>query len=1027
GSSNNYSNGYFVSDNTAVTFCPTATQNGDRAQVSFSSFNIEPEFDALYIFNGNSTSSPLFSSGNPVNPFPDGGWWGTALPPTFVSTHPSGCLTFKFHSDGNVNFSGWQSLVTFLHCIEETNPVVCANSTGNVYSAPSGMSAYSWSVSGNGTMVGSSTGSSVTVTAGTPGTFTTMVTVTDANGGTSTCSKTVTVNALTNASITTSENSGTPNDGTICAGASVSLTATGGGTYAWSTGLTTAAITVFPGTTTTYTVTVTAVGGCTATASQTITVNPVPSCPVTGPDIVCPNSAGNVYSAPAGMSAYSWSVSGNGTMVGSGTGSSVTVTAGAPGTFTAMVTVTDANGCTSSCSKTLTVNVLASASISVSENSGTPNDGIVCAGTSVSLTASGGGTYEWSTSATTATITVAPTATTTYTVTVTDANGCTASATQTIQVNTPPTCSVTGPDSVCPNSAGNVYSAPAGMSAYAWSVSGNGTMVGSGTGSSVTVTAGASGTFTATVIVTGANGCTGSCSKTVTAGDNVAPGINCPASSTVSCAGDVPAVNLAAVSASDNCSTPVKSHVSDATTGMTCTNRKTVTRTYRATDASGNSSTCAQVITVFDDVKPVFTSVPANVTVQCNSVPAVGTATASDGCSGSVTVAYNGQASAPGSCPDAYTITRQWTATDACGNTKTATQRITVIDNQKPNFTGTPANVTVQCNAVPGPATPTATDNCDTSVAITYVGQTNTAGTCPNAYTLTRTWVAADNCGNTRTVTQRITVVDNTKPVFTALPADASISCTETPPAAGTPTASDGCGGSVTVTYLGQTSVSGTCPVSYQLKRTWRATDACGNSTSATQTIQVSDGGAPVFTSVPAATTVSCTQPLPPLTNPTATDACGYANVTFLGNVASGSGCSADYTVTRTWRATDLCGNSVTCTQVITVQGTSYGEQGTENRAADDKQLIAHRSSLIVNPNPTTDRVWVDLSVFADQAVTVSLFGDLGQLVWERRLAVVEELKLTVSLREAGAAVGVYTLCVRSASGVATRRVVLVE
>lgn len=46
--------------------------------------------------------------------------------------------------------------------------------------------------------------------------------------------------------------------------------------------------------------------------------------------------------------------------------------------------------------------------------------------------------------------------------------------------------------------------------------------------------------------------------------------------------------------------------------------------------------------------------------------------------------------------------------------------------------------------------------------------------------------------------------------------------------------------------------------------------------------------------------------------------------ITFLGNVPSGSGCAADYTVTRTWEAEDLCGNTATTSQVITVQGNSY-------------------------------------------------------------------------------------------------------
>jgi alpha-tubulin suppressor-like RCC1 family protein len=559
---------------------------------------------------------------------------------------------------------------------------------------------------------------------------------------------------------------------------------------------------------------------------------------------------------------------------------------------------------------------------------------------------------------------------------------------------------------------------------YAYEFTGVTTNSGTGIGSGATFNKGLTN-----VKITATNDCgSATCQFTVTVVDNQPPTISCPNPTTVSCFGNVPAPNTASVTASDNCGTPSKEHLLSLPYDVECANRFKVLRTYRATDASGNSKTCSQVIAVFDNVHPVFTFVPANVTVQCNSVPAVGSPTASDNCGGSVNITYNGQTRVNGACTDSYTLTRQWTATDACGNTKTATQRINVIDSQKPAFVSTPANITVQCDAIPAPASPTATDNCDNTVSITYNGQTRTNGTCPNAYALTRRWTAADNCGNTVSVSQRITVVDNGKPVFTAFPANTTIACSQALPPVATPTASDACGGAVTIAYLGQSSTSGTCPGNYQIKRTWRATDVCGNSTAATQTIQVSDNGAPVFVTVPGPVTIECNQPLPPLVNPTATDACGgYVHITFLGNVPSGSGCAADYTITRTWRADDLCGNTATATQVITVQGNNFGPQGAETRE-DGAQLKTQNSKLkTVYPNPTTDRVWIDLTDFAGEAVTVSILSDLGQLVWENRIPAVEDLQLLISLREAGAAAGIYTVSLRSGRGVVATRVVLIK
>jgi hypothetical protein len=49
----------------------------------------------------------------------------------------------------------------------------------------------------------------------------------------------------------------------------------------------------------------------------------------------------------------------------------------------------------------------------------------------------------------------------------------------------------------------------------------------------------------------------------------------------------------------------VVTHVGDVITNRTCVNRFTVTRTYRSTDVCGNSGTCSQIITVFDNTAPV--------------------------------------------------------------------------------------------------------------------------------------------------------------------------------------------------------------------------------------------------------------------------------------------------------------------------------------------------------------------------------------------------------------------------------------
>jgi uncharacterized protein (TIGR02145 family) len=119
---------------------------------------------------------------------------------------------------------------------------------------------------------------------------------------------TVAVNAFPTASIS-------PASATICSGTSTTLTASGGGTYLWSssngdvTGSTATTITDNPTSNTTYTVTVTNGAGCSATASATVTVNTgVPAPPVAGTNTPSANNSIIVWNwnTVSGATSYRW-------------------------------------------------------------------------------------------------------------------------------------------------------------------------------------------------------------------------------------------------------------------------------------------------------------------------------------------------------------------------------------------------------------------------------------------------------------------------------------------------------------------------------------------------------------------------------------------------------------------------------------------------------------------------------------------------------------------------------------------------
>ena len=283
------------------------------------------------------------------------------------------------------------------------------------------------------------------------------------------------------------------NDQTICASQSATLTATGGGTYVWSSGGNAASITVIPGNTTTYTVTVTT-GGCSATDDVIVNVNPQPLANA-GPDQnICTAQSATLTATGGGT--YQWS--------NAATTASTVVTPAATSTFT--VTVTN-NGCSA------TDDIIVNVGSSIPANAGTDQN--ICTGQSATLTATGGTTYSWSNSATTATTVVTPAVTSSYTVTV-SSGGCSGVDTVIINVGNNAVILVTPANpSIC--SGSNVLLTASGGNTYSWSPAAG---LSDTTGTSVT----ASPTTTTTYTINGSNGtgCTGSTTVTVTVAPLVA-------------------------------------------------------------------------------------------------------------------------------------------------------------------------------------------------------------------------------------------------------------------------------------------------------------------------------------------------------------------------------------------------------------------------------------------------------------------------------------------------------------------------
>ena len=270
----------------------------------------------------------------------------------------------------------------------------------------------------------------------TPGQYS--VTVTNAAGCQSTLSAIVTENVMSPPTI-----SGTM---TICEGQSTTLRATGGLSYEWDDGSTSAMITV--NATGTYTVTATNSYGCTASASATVLVNPAPVVNILAQNTICRGDEVTL-TAITTATTFNWNSGQN----------TAAITVSPTVTSNYSVLVTDENGCTSTATTTVTVNQLPSAFVSGVTS--------ICQGDTTVLTASGGVAYRWSTGNFDDHITVTNSGT--YTVTVTGTNGCEASVQTNVTVNALPVATVTETASICRGQQALLTTdAPAG-STYLWS------------------------------------------------------------------------------------------------------------------------------------------------------------------------------------------------------------------------------------------------------------------------------------------------------------------------------------------------------------------------------------------------------------------------------------------------------------------------------------------------------------------------------------------------------------------------------
>jgi len=417
--------------------------------------------------------------------------------------------------------------------------------------------------------------------------------------------------------------------------------------------------------------------------------------------------------------------------------------------------------------------------------------------------------------------------------------------------------------------------------------------------------------------------------QVITVDDNTAPVFeNCPDGITINC-DEVPVgIDPATLIATDNCDGDVTvSQIGEGVYEQDGPCYATMTYTYMAEDECLNRAFCVYTVTIVD-VEPAVLIVPADATFSCEEEIVFEPATATDNCQ-EVQVIEGEMETIPGNCPQSYTIVRNFSVTDGCNGVITGSQTITVTDEIAPVFNPFPIQVSVQCGELETVPVPTASDNCDLEVDVTVELDTNSGG-CP--YVIIRYLTATDDCGNSVSAEQYITIVDTTAPTL-VVPADAIVECDNVPAAPGVEGAevSDNCEYEVTVDFNTEV-VPGTCENSYTILWIWTATDYCENVAMDTTVITVVDTTNPeIYTQ--GGGEFSCDEEIV-YGSAWATDNCDD-DVTIVEGapVITPGACPSSYTIEVTYTAFDNCGNSASASITYVVyddEAPMFGEQENE-------------------------------------------------------------------------------------------------
>lgn len=377
----------------------------------------------------------------------------------------------------------------------------------------------------------------------------------------------------------------------------------------------------------------------------------------------------------------------------------------------------------------------------------------------------------------------------------------------------------------------------------------------------------------------------------------------------------------------DACLGAVDMAIIQDTSFINCPQTFTITRTFIATDNCMNEASASQIIEVSDTIAPVLT-IPLDLVVECGEEVLLEQAIAIDQCDTSPfieieTDTVNIQSTGT------FTITRTFTASDACGNIATGVQTIDLQDTSPPYFTAFPSDLIVPCGETFPEDMPVFQDGCDPSPILSSLNTEENYQDCANESVVSRTFEIEDDAGNSFSQTQTITFVDDTPPFFTFVPDDITVGCTNEIDITD-PEFDDLCSANgLTLNTVFEEQYLG-CDERYNQTRIYTITDACGLTASESVTIFVRDTTATLLETELDSLSYYCSYNVPSceqmLSDLDFVDECGSNELTYsCSDIVIEGNCEEQACLwERTYFWEDGCGNQSQASHFIRVEETAF-------------------------------------------------------------------------------------------------------